>query len=61
MHRTSIATSAQPGVRIEHAHASREIEHAGMSGLALSLVANASGTVNVKTTPLITIEEIDAA
>ena len=31
------------------------------SGLALSLAANASGTVNVKTTPLITIEEIDAA
>jgi|SRR2546421_6139535 len=32
-----------------------------VSGLALSLVANASGTVNVKTTPLITVEEIDAA
>jgi uncharacterized protein with GYD domain len=32
-----------------------------VSGLALSLAANASGTVNVKTTPLITIEEIDAA
>ena len=31
------------------------------SGLALSLAANASGTVNVTTTPLITIEEIDAA
>jgi uncharacterized protein with GYD domain len=32
-----------------------------VSGLALSLAANASGSVNVKTTPLITIEEIDAA
>lgn len=32
-----------------------------VSGLALSLSANASGTVNVKTTPLITIEEVDAA
>jgi uncharacterized protein with GYD domain len=32
-----------------------------VSGLALSLQANASGTVNVKTTPLITIEEIDKA
>jgi uncharacterized protein with GYD domain len=32
-----------------------------VSGLALSLAANASGTVNVKTTPLITIEEVDAA
>ena len=31
------------------------------AGLALSLAANASGTVNVKTTPLITVEEIDAA
>ena len=31
------------------------------SGLALSLAANASGTVNVRTTPLITIEEIDKA
>ncbi len=30
-------------------------------GLALSLAANASGTVRVKTTPLITIEEMDAA
>jgi len=30
-------------------------------GLALSLAANASGTVNVKTTPLITIEEMDQA
>jgi len=32
-----------------------------VSGLALSLSANASGTVNVKTTPLITVEEVDAA
>jgi uncharacterized protein with GYD domain len=32
-----------------------------VSGLALSLVANASGTVTVKTTPLITVEEVDAA
>ncbi|PYR95557.1 MAG: GYD domain protein [Acidobacteria bacterium] len=32
-----------------------------VSGLALSLAANASGTVRVKTTPLITVEEIDAA
>jgi uncharacterized protein with GYD domain len=32
-----------------------------MSGLALSLAANASGTVNVKTTPLITVEEFDKA
>jgi len=31
------------------------------SGLALSLAANASGTVNVKTTPLITVEEVDQA
>jgi len=31
------------------------------SGLALSLQANASGTVNVKTTPLITVEEMDKA
>jgi uncharacterized protein with GYD domain len=31
------------------------------AGLALSLAANASGTVNVKTTPLITIEEMDKA
>ena len=31
------------------------------SGLALSLQANASGTVRVKTTPLITVEEVDAA
>jgi uncharacterized protein with GYD domain len=31
------------------------------SGLALSLAANASGTVRVTTTPLITIEEVDAA
>jgi uncharacterized protein with GYD domain len=32
-----------------------------VSGLALSLAANASGTVNVKTTPLITVAEVDAA
>jgi uncharacterized protein with GYD domain len=32
-----------------------------VSGLALSLSANASGTVNVRTTPLITVEEVDAA
>lgn len=32
-----------------------------VSGLALSLAANASGSVNVKTTPLITVEEVDAA
>ena len=32
-----------------------------VSGLALSLAANASGTVRVKTTPLITVEEVDAA
>jgi uncharacterized protein with GYD domain len=31
------------------------------SGLALSLAANASGTVRVRTTPLLTIEEVDAA
>ena len=31
------------------------------SGLALSLAANASGTIEVKTTPLLTIEEVDAA
>jgi uncharacterized protein with GYD domain len=31
------------------------------SALALSLRVNASGTVNVTTTPLITIEEVDAA
>ena len=32
-----------------------------VSGLALSLAANASGTVNVRTTPLITVEEMDKA
>jgi uncharacterized protein with GYD domain len=32
-----------------------------VSGLALSLQANASGTVNVKSTPLITVEEVDKA
>jgi uncharacterized protein with GYD domain len=31
------------------------------SGLSLSLAANASGTVRVTTTPLITIAEVDAA
>jgi len=33
----------------------------GISLLSLSLAANASGTVKVKTTPLVTVEEIDAA
>ena len=32
-----------------------------VSGLALSMAANASGTVKVNTTPLITVEEVDAA
>jgi uncharacterized protein with GYD domain len=32
-----------------------------VSGLSLSLAANASGTIKVTTTPLITVEEIDAA
>jgi len=32
-----------------------------VSGLALSLAANASGTVNVRTTPLITVADVDAA
>ena len=31
------------------------------SGLALSIVANASGTVNISSTPLISVEEVDAA
>jgi uncharacterized protein with GYD domain len=31
------------------------------SGLALSLAANASGTARVRTTPLLTVEEVDAA
>ena len=31
------------------------------SGLALSLAANASGTVNVRTIPLLTVAEIDGA
>ena len=31
------------------------------SGLAISLAANASGAVTLTTTPLITIEEMDAA
>ena len=32
-----------------------------VSGLALSLAANASGTVKVTTTPLLTVAEVDAA
>jgi uncharacterized protein with GYD domain len=32
-----------------------------ISGLALSLAANASGTVRVSSTPLLSIEEVDAA
>ena len=32
-----------------------------VSGLALSLQANASGTVKVTTTPLLTVAEVDAA
>jgi uncharacterized protein with GYD domain len=32
-----------------------------VSGLALSIAANSSGTVRVTTTPLITVEEVDAA
>jgi len=32
-----------------------------VSGLALSVVASASGTVRITTTPLITVEEMDAA
>ncbi len=32
-----------------------------VSGLALSLAANASGTIKVTTTPLITVEEMDKA
>jgi uncharacterized protein with GYD domain len=32
-----------------------------VSGLALSLVVNASGAVHVRTIPLITVEEVDAA
>jgi len=31
------------------------------SALALSLVVNASGAVHIKTIPLITVEEVDAA
>jgi len=31
------------------------------SALALSLVVNASGAVNIKTTPLLTVAEVDAA
>ncbi|HEV3140478.1 MAG TPA: GYD domain-containing protein [Vicinamibacterales bacterium] len=31
------------------------------SALALSLVVNASGTVHLKTIPLMTVEEVDAA
>ena len=32
-----------------------------VTGLALSLVVNASGAVRISTTPLISIEEVDAA
>lgn len=32
-----------------------------VSGLALSLVVNASGVVSAKTVPLFTVEEVDAA
>ena len=32
-----------------------------VSGLAVSLTANATGTVRVATTPLITVAEVDAA
>jgi uncharacterized protein with GYD domain len=32
-----------------------------VSGLALSLAANASGTVKVRTVPLIAVEDVDAA
>ena len=32
-----------------------------VSGLALSLVVNASGAVRISTTPLLTVEEVDAA
>ena len=32
-----------------------------ISGLALSLAVNASGTVRISTTPLLTVEEVDAA
>jgi uncharacterized protein with GYD domain len=32
-----------------------------VSALALSLTVNASGAVNIKTTPLITVAEVDAA
>jgi len=32
-----------------------------MSGLALSLVVNASGAVHINTIPLITVEDVDAA
>ena len=31
------------------------------SGVALSLIVNSSGAVSVKTTPLITVEEVDTA
>jgi uncharacterized protein with GYD domain len=31
------------------------------SGLALSLVVNASGAVHIKTIPLMTVEDVDAA
>jgi uncharacterized protein with GYD domain len=32
-----------------------------ISGLALSLAANASGAVRISTTPLLTVEDVDAA
>ena len=32
-----------------------------VSGLALSLVVNASGAVRISTTPLLTVEEVDSA
>jgi uncharacterized protein with GYD domain len=32
-----------------------------VSGLALSIAANATGTVHLATTPLISVEELDAA
>ncbi len=32
-----------------------------VSGLALSLVVNASGAVRISTTPLLSVEEVDAA
>lgn len=32
-----------------------------ISGLALSLAVNASGTVHISTTPLLSVEDVDAA